>query len=92
MKYKIGNRVHIEGHWNFPNDCTGTISKPPKLAAHHAADHASWRGARRVVKGKKGSIVFYWVKFDTPQIDNDGDGPYAEAEVEAEYIELIDLE
>lgn len=52
-------------------------------------DQKLWSGIKRTVKRKKGSIVFYWVKFDTPQTDTDGDGPYSEGEIEAEYIKLI---
>jgi hypothetical protein len=90
MKFKLGDRVHIEGHWNFPNGCTGTVSRPPKSVDKHMPDKKLWRGARRTVKGKKGSIVFYWVKFDFPQTDSDGDGPYSEGEIEAEFIRLAD--
>lgn len=52
-------------------------------------DQKLWSGIKRTVKRKKRSIVFYWVKFDTPQTDTDGDGPYSEGEIEAEYIKLI---
>ncbi|MEW8508153.1 MAG: hypothetical protein AB2598_15760 [Candidatus Thiodiazotropha sp.] len=90
MKIKIGDRVFIEGHWNFPNTCTGTVSKPPKSANKHMPGQGLKAGAKRVVKGKKGRIVFYWIKFDNPQLDSDGDGPYSAGEIEAEFIKLID--
>ncbi|MES9838164.1 MAG: hypothetical protein AB2728_16415 [Candidatus Thiodiazotropha sp.] len=90
MKFKLGDRVFIEGHWNFPNGCTGTISKPPKSSIEHMPDQKLRNGIKRTVKRKKGSIVFYWVKFDTPQTDTDGDGPYLEGEIEAEYIKPVD--
>jgi hypothetical protein len=31
-------------------------------------------------------LSFYSVKFDQSQIDNDGDGPYAEAEMDSKYL------
>jgi len=34
-------------------------------------------------------IEFYWVNFDEPQNDLDGDGPYLGGEIEAEMIEPL---
>ena len=34
--------------------------------------------------------LFYWVKFDEPQLDADGDGPYHEAEIDSDYLNLLD--
>ncbi len=34
---------------------------------------------------------FYWVVFDEPKIDADGDGPYAEAEILDIYLARIDV-
>ena len=90
MKFKLGDKVYIEGHWNFPNHCRGTISSPPEFALRSVSDPAPWNGIRRIVKGRKGPIEFYWIKFDEPQIDGDGDGPYPEGEIESAYINLID--
>jgi hypothetical protein len=90
MKYKIGDKVFIRAHWNFPNDCNGTISNPPEMAVDLVDDiNDPWEGIHRIVRGRKGPIEFYWAIFDTPQHDGDGDGPYSEAEVEEEYISLI---
>ena len=90
MQFKIGDKVFIEGHWNFPNDCKGTISNPPEIAVQLVTgQNDPWDGIRRTVEGIKGPIEFYWVIFDNPQHDGDGDGPYCEGEVEAEYISLL---
>jgi hypothetical protein len=43
----------------------------------------------RVVPGVKGPLEFYWVVFDEPQFDADGDGPYGSAEIQAEYLHLV---
>jgi hypothetical protein len=32
---------------------------------------------------------FYWIVFDEPQRDADGDGPYVEAEVLDRYMERV---
>jgi hypothetical protein len=90
MKFKAGDKVFIKGHWNFPNDCSGTISNPPEAVIQLVADQDDpWDGIHRMVKGRKGPIEFYWVDFDEPQNDGDGDGPYWGGEVEAEFISLL---
>ena len=89
MKFRIGDKVFVKGHWNFPNDCAGTIKKPPDIVVNLNADKNPWQGIHRFVKGKKGVIEFYWVKFDEPQMDGDGDGPYPEAEIEAECLKPL---
>ena len=76
MNYKLGDKVKIKGNWNFPNDCTGVISNPPESVVQLVADHEPWDGIHRMVKGRKNLFKFYWVNFDIPQIDSDGDGPY----------------
>ncbi len=88
MKFNIGDRVFVKGHWNFPNDCIGTIAEPPDFAVQLVADCDPWDGIRRFVQGRKGPIEFYWITFDTLQTDGDGDDLYISGEVEVEYITL----
>jgi hypothetical protein len=45
-----------------------------------------WDGIHREVSSLKGMLTFYWIKFDLPQMDADGDGPYAEAEIDENYL------
>jgi hypothetical protein len=45
-----------------------------------------WRGLRREVPSLRGTLIFYWVRFDRPHHDADGDGPYSEAEIESDYL------
>jgi hypothetical protein len=35
-------------------------------------------------------LTTYWIEFDTPQLDADGDGPYAGSQVLDRYIEAAD--
>ena len=86
MKFKAGDKVLIQGHWNYPDHCTGVISKPPEYVVELAEDQNPWDGVHRWVYGRKGTVECYWVTFDEPQFDSDGDGPYEEAEIEVEYI------
>jgi hypothetical protein len=32
----------------------------------------------------------YWVKFDEPQLDSAGDGPYRKAQIWAKYLQVVD--
>jgi hypothetical protein len=45
-----------------------------------------WEGHVRHVRMRKGLIPFFWVEFDLPQVDADGDGPYQAGEVEGTYL------
>lgn len=88
MNFEIGEKVIIKGDWNFPSTCSGTISEPPDSAINLVADSEPWSGIYRFVKGRKKVLKYYWVEFDKPQYDSDGDGPYYEGEVEDLYIKL----
>jgi hypothetical protein len=37
----------------------------------------------------KGLVPFYWIEFDVPQHDADGDGPYQAGEIEVTYLSAI---
>jgi hypothetical protein len=41
----------------------------------------------RSVETTSGPSRFYWIVFDEPQLDADGDGPYVSSEVLAKYVE-----
>jgi len=41
----------------------------------------------RLVKGRKQTFVFYYVEFDVPQRDSDGDGPYRGGEIDGDMLE-----
>lgn len=82
---RLGDRVHVKGHWNWPNDCAGVVSLPPAAVQQLAGKHP-WRGHVRTVPGRVGMISFVWIMFDEPQTDGDGDGPYRGGEVELEFV------
>ena len=43
----------------------------------------------RIVPAADGMRIFYFLAFDQPQIDDQGDGPYIGAEIESRYVEVI---
>lgn len=88
MTFKLGDKIWVEGDWNFPNTCTGIISEPPEGVVDLVADSEPWSGIYRLVEGRENLLKYYWIKFDKPQYDSDKDGPYSEGEVEDIYIKL----
>jgi hypothetical protein len=76
-------RISTNHHW--AQGCTATIAAPPDGVRALVA----WTGCHRRVVTPKGIYVFYWVAFDTAQDDGSGDGPYREAEIDADYLEPI---
>jgi hypothetical protein len=69
------DRVHGPGPW--PDEPLGTNGEPLDAA-------------RTLVQTVNGPMANYWVVFDEPQIDPDGDGPYVASEVLGLYIEPLD--
>jgi hypothetical protein len=41
------------------------------------------------VQGREGTLRTYWVEFDEPQLDTDGDGPYYKSQVLEKYLEAV---
>ncbi len=81
--YRIGDRVRIRqdrqhppGPW--PAEPTGTVAR------HGLSEDG---GPWRPVQTTSGPGRFYWIVFDEPQIDAEGDGPYSMSEVLDSYIE-----
>ncbi len=83
MPLPIGTRVRVRrdrdyGPGPWPDEPLGTIGK--------SIDRSDSPLARATVAPP----VQYWIVFDEPQRDADGDGPYAASEVLAKYIERLD--
>ena len=68
---------------------TGIIDNPPDFARRLVETESPWNGHHRFVKGVRGMIEFYWVWFDEPQYDPDGDGPFRGGEIEIDVIEAL---
>jgi len=45
---------------------------------------------RRIVHYSDGPRTYYFLAFDQPQVDGSGDGPYIGAEIDSQYVELLD--
>ena len=47
-------------------------------------------GSHELVSTMQGPEQTYWIEFDEPQRDADGDGPYRGSQVLARYLEVVD--
>ena len=73
-KFSQGDRVVISEEFFWAKGATGTISAPP---AEVTAISGPWNnGLTRQEHSALGEATVYWVWFDEPQLDADGDGPY----------------
>ena len=73
-KLAAGDRVRVSHDFFWAQGATGAISKPPDAVT---AISGTWDGElTRQEKSALGTNTVYWVWFDEPQYDADGDGPY----------------
>jgi hypothetical protein len=79
----IGQVVQVSDSYHWAKGALGTVSVPPEPVKRLAGD---WSGCVRHVKNRQGILPYYWVEFNEPQLDSDGDGPYAGGEIEASYL------
>jgi hypothetical protein len=82
----IGQKVLISKNGGWKGNFTGKIALPPKI--DFFKDHNN-NHFRKIKIGKR-EIIFVWVVFDNPQYDADGDGHYSEAEINTDYLEIIE--
>jgi hypothetical protein len=87
MEFAEGMRVRVAPHPFWPDGAGGTVRPFPRYVAElcGGAD-----GCSRVFRGTRGPITMVWVVFDKAVRGCDGDGPYHESEIMAEYLELVE--
>jgi len=89
MDIKVGDKVKVKPHWNWPDGAMGTIRGPLFPSATEDDGMGICEGCLRTIETEKGSIAFVYVEFESSIEDGDGDGPYPAGEVEVEYVELL---
>lgn len=87
--FSPGTRVKVRPGHDWAHGAFGTIAEPPNVLQD---SDASWGWLTKSVKTLKGERTFYWVRFDTPQHDADGDGPYSEGAIDMAYLEHAEAE
>jgi hypothetical protein len=70
--------VRVAKAYHWAQDAVGTIDEPPETVAALAE---GWQGVFRMIQTPSGLRPFYWVTFDEPHRDAEGDGPYDGAEI-----------
>jgi hypothetical protein len=84
-EFVIGDRIRISTQYHWAQGVTGTIKEPPEPVNRMVE---GWQGPWRIVEALKGPLRFYWVEFDEPQRDAEGDGPYFGAEIDSAFLSL----
>src|SRR5690242_17921112 len=89
VTFSPGNRVLIHDR-HYPdfwaNGAVGTVATPSTEVQSFAP---GWNGHVRMVNTVSGVRPYYWIVLDEPRLDNDGDGPYGEAEIAASSLQLL---
>lgn len=76
----LGDRVRVSPMYPWAKGVTATVIG--------GLQGDSMKYCRKVYTND-GLRTFYFVAFDQPQVDEEGDGPYIGAEIESSYIELL---
>lgn len=72
--FSEGDRVQVSTHFFWAKGATGTVSSPPTEVTEISGPWSA--GLTRQENSALGTNTVYWVWFDEPQYDADGDGPY----------------
>lgn len=73
-KFSPNDRIRVSDDFFWAKGATGKITEPP---AEVVALSGPWdNNLTRQEKSALGVNTVYWVWFDSPQLDADGDGPY----------------
>ena len=88
MTLEIGQRVRLNGHWEFPDGTTGVVAEP--MASIVALQPTRWSGHILTERRRNRLVTCYWIVFDQPADDGSGDGPYGGATVDEGSLVRID--
>jgi hypothetical protein len=88
--FAVNDRVRVSPEFFWARGALGTISKPPGevLAISGAWDE----GLTRQEVSALGTATTYWVWFDEPQLDADGDGPYRGGQIWETALTRIEID
>ena len=76
----IGDRVRVSPSYHWARGVTGEVI---------GGISGNSMKFQRVIRSHDGPRTYYFIAFDEPQIDAEGDGPYIGAEIDSRYLELL---
>ena len=86
-RFSAGDRVLVSQDFYWAKGATGTICEP---LAEVVTLSGPWdNGLTRIEHSALGENIVYWVLFDEPQLDADGDGPYAAGSIHEKALSLV---
>lgn len=72
--FNAGDRVRVSDDFFWAKSATGTVTTPPEAVT---AISGPWDGGLTLQENSAlGTNTVYWVWFDEPQFDAEGDGPH----------------
>jgi hypothetical protein len=77
--FAIGHRVQIADDHQWARGAFGTVE-------HFALPGARPDTCSRQVQSLEGPLTFYWVRFDEPQTDGEGESGYTGGEIDSRYL------
>jgi hypothetical protein len=86
-QFREGDRVVVSPDFFWAKEAKGTVRKPPPEVIQIGGP---WNGLTRVERSALGENIVYWVEFDEPQVDADGDGPYRAGCIHQQSLFLLD--
>ena len=85
--FSSGDRVRVSDDFFWAKGARGTVSAPPDAVTSLSG---VWDGGlTRTETSALGTHTVYWVWFDEPQVDAEGDGPYGGAEIPEDVLTLV---
>jgi hypothetical protein len=86
-EFAANDRIRVSSNFFWARGASGTVSEPPPEVVSLSGP---WNeGLTRQERSALGEATAYWVWFDEPQYDADGDGPYRGGQIHADAMTLI---
>jgi len=86
--FVVGERVRVAPSYHWAREATGTVAPAP---SDQVARVPGWNGHVRRVPAATSLLTHIWVAFDSAQHDASGNGPFAGGEIDAAYLERVDV-